>query len=352
MNDNIQKVLVTGASGFLGREVVNELQAAGNYEVCGLIGKTSEINSAGKIPLENISKADISEKIPLENISKADISDYTTLERHKNSFKNTGTVIHTAGLAHQFGRVTEADFWRVNVKGTENVCRLALEIGVSHFVLISSVSVYGDHGNAEVDESFECRPSGFYAESKLVSEARAKDFCRVNGMRLTVIRPATIIGEGDRGNTLRLIKMIDKKRFVWIGDGNNKKSLIYKKDAARGILRAIESPNGDESEIYNLTAQAVSMKDIVSAVAENLQLKTPRLKIPENLVRGFFRLNRTPFSNEYLKKFENTFEKWLSDDIFSVKKFNEQFNFEPETAISKALERQVDYYLKHQKQKI
>lgn len=329
--------MVTGANGFLGREVVNELKKSGNHEIYGLIGKASKIE-----PVKNLTP---------ENIFETDISDYSTLDTPAKKVKEAGTVIHTAGLAHQFGRVAKEDFRKVNVQGTENICKFALNVGAEHFVLISSVSVYGDYGSAEIDESFECRPEGIYAESKLESEERAQEFCRVNGIRLTILRPATIIGEGDRGNTARLTQLIDKRRFIWIGDGSNKKSLIYKKDVARGILRTVEARRGDKTEIYNLTSKAVSMKEIVLVVAGNLHLKTPRIKIPENLVRGFFKLNHTPFSIEYLKKFEKTFEKWLSDDIFSGKKFNEQFNFEPETAISEALAKQVDYYLKHQKQR-
>lgn len=332
-----KKVLVTGASGFLGREVVNELQKNKIYEVSGLIGKTS--------------KTDYFENSTPTNILRVDIADYSTLEIAKNKLKGTDCVIHTAGLAHQFGRTTKKDFWNVNVRGTENICKLASELEARQFVLISSVSVYGDHGDAEIFETFECRPESFYAESKLEAESKAQDFCQANDIHLTILRPSTIIGEGDRGNTSRVINLIDKKRFVWVGNGDNKKSLIYKNDVARGILRSIEAINSDSAEIYNLTAQPVTMKEIVFAVAENLHLKIPRIKIPEALVRDFFRLSAATRSFAYLRNLEKTVEKWLSDDIFSGKKFNDHFNFKPETSISDALAKQVDHYLKYQKQK-
>lgn len=337
MSFSREKVLVTGASGFLGREVVKELVTSGNYEVYGLVGKSGTVNSV--------------ENLPAANIFKVDISDYETVKILDKPLTNTAVVVHTAGLAHQFGRVTKDEFWSINVRGTENVCKLSAEIGAKRFVLISSVSVYGEHGNVEIDESFECRPEGFYGESKLESEVRATEFCRANDIDLTILRPSTIIGQGDRGNTSRLIELIKKKRFVWIGSGDNKKSLIYKNDVARGILRTIEAERDESPEIYNLTSEAVFMKEIVKVIAVNLNLRTPRLKIPANLVRGFFLLNRTPLSIEYLRKFEKTFEKWLSDDIFSGKKFQQRFNFAPETSISDALGKQVDYYLKYQEKR-
>jgi nucleoside-diphosphate-sugar epimerase len=125
----------------------------------------------------------------------------------------------------------------------------------------------------------------------------------------------------------------------------NKKSLIYKGDAAQGIMKAVERTEKSGAEIYNLTAEAVSMREIVETLAGALGKKTPRIKIPENLARAPFLVNKTGIAWEGLKKIEKTLEKWLSDDIFSGKKFNEEFNFRAATPISEALARQVEFYL-------
>lgn len=328
------KILVTGASGFVGNSLVIELQNVAKYEVYGLIGSRKGIETNCEIGLENI--------------FQSEISDYETLKKAEE-LKQTDILVHTAGLAHQFGRVKKEDFWRVNVQGTENICRLAQKIGVEHFILISSVAVYGDYRGRAIDETFVCNPHGFYAESKLESERSAIEFCEGNNIRLTILRLATVIGEGDRGNTARLITTVDKGRFIWVGNGSNKKSLIYKKDAAKGIRQVIEAKESFKTEIYNLTGEVVSMREVVEAIAENLVKKTPRLKIPENVFRRFFRVNKTGLSFEYLKKIEKTFEKWLADDIFSGKKFSEKFDFKPETTVYEALAKQVDYYLSQKK---
>ena len=146
---------MTGASGFVGSALVSELQDAARYRVFGLTGKRK--NTAG---VENPS---------VQKYIRADITDYETLKKAEE-IKNVETVIHTAGLAHQFGRVAREDFWKVNVQGTRNICRLAQSLNAGHFVLISSVAVYGDYGKASIDETFVCRPDGFYGESKLESE--------------------------------------------------------------------------------------------------------------------------------------------------------------------------------------
>jgi UDP-glucose 4-epimerase len=314
--------------------VINELRNAGKYEIRGLV--------------RNLKATETGQDSNLEKFLRVDISDYKTFEKARE-LNDTDIIIHTAGLAHQFGQVTNDEFRAVNVIGTENVCRLAHEIGAKHFIQVSSVSVYGDYGNTEVTESFDCKPSGIYAVSKLEAEKRAAEFCARYEIRLTVLRLATVIGEGDRGNTSRLIRAIKKGRFVWIGSGKNKKSLIYKGDVAKGILKIIQSREDTGLEILNLTAEAVSMKEVVKAISKALNKKTPRIKISEELIRAVFNLNKMGISIEYIRKFENTFEKWLSDDIFSGKRLYEKYNFKPQTPISEGLARQVEYFLNKNK---
>jgi nucleoside-diphosphate-sugar epimerase len=331
-----QKILVTGATGFVGSAVIKELGKYEEYEICGLAGKGKITETTGQ-------------KLP-ENIFRCDITDLETLPK-AGELKKTDVLIHTAGLAHQFGSVKKKDFWRVNVLGTENICQLAREIGVEHFILISSVSVYGDYGKKIIDEAFDCQPSGFYAESKLESERRARDSCEKNDIPLTILRLATVIGEGDRGNTMRLITAMDKKRFFWIGDGGNKKSLIYKSDVAEAILEIIQKKRESGTEVFNLTAEAVTMKEIVEAIACVLGKKIPRIRIPEATARGIFGFNRMGFSFEYLKNLEQALRKWLSNDIFSGDKFYERYGFKPKTPVAEALARQVGFYLNQKGEK-
>lgn len=322
------KILVTGATGFVGGAIVEELKKAENYEIFGLS------RESGK-PLDSIN---------FKNI-KGDVADFSTLRKLLEQ-KRTDVLIHSAGLAHQFGKTGAEDFRRVNVRGTENICRMAEWLETRHFILISSVAVYGDHGNASVDEGFVCQPFGGYAESKLEAENRSIELCEKNGIRLTILRLATVIGEGDRGNTARLITLINNKRFIWVGSGLNKKSLIYKGDAGKAVLKVIEAPNRDGTQIYNLTGETVSMKEIVGAISQSLNKKMPEWRVPEGIFRNLFRINDRTFRWEFLQRTGNTFEKWLSDDIFAGRKFRETFGFRTPTPISEALERQVQYFLR------
>ena len=326
------RILVTGGTGFVGSSIIAGIQNTNKYELYNLSrNKTEIINSEHS-----------------EKQIQCDISDYNALKKLEG-LENLEVIIHTAGLAHQFGKVSKVDFWRTNLLGTENICRLAGKLQVRHLILISSVSVYGDHGELEIDETFACNPVGFYAQSKLKAEQKALELCQKSGIGLTILRLGTVIGEGDIGNVSRLIMLIDKNRFLWVGDGSNKKSLIYKKDVADCVIRLLETKKDNKPEVYNLTSVALSMKEIVAMISANLKKKPISLKLPEKIIGKFFQLNEKTFSLKVLKKIENIVKKWLSNDIFSGKTLYENYGFMPQTPISEAIKRQVDSYLDKKK---
>ena len=137
----------------------------------------------------------------------ADILDLVSLNP---VFRGVTQVMHVAGLAHVFEK-TEADispFKAINEQGTANVAHAAAEAGVQHFILISSVSVYGAFTQGVYDESAPCCPEGPYAESKYQAEQRAIEIAQQSSMALTILRLATLYGEGDPGNVARLMRAI------------------------------------------------------------------------------------------------------------------------------------------------
>ncbi len=329
-------VLVTGGSGLVGGAIIDEL-LKNNYEVCALINEKSVIGKKC-------------------SVVKADIRDLSILKNLPIPGK-INAVIHCAGLAHQFTRREEKDFWEINVEGTKNISELAAAKSAEQFILISSVSVYGksdgrEKGSGEknlsaaqgLDETAECRPDGIYARSKLESETAARQVCDHQKMNLVILRLATVVGENERGNVFRLIKTIDQGKFRWIGNGGNLKSLIYKGDVARACLKVLG--RNDAPGIYNVTADALPMKEIVEQIHRRLGRANPRFSISPVILNGLFALNRRTFNIKKLDATAETVRKWLADDIFAGEKFNRRYRFRIETPISEAIAREVASYLK------
>ncbi len=174
--------------------------------------------------------------------------------------KGLTCVIHAAGLAHVFdsARTGNAPFHSVNVAGTVNMLQAAVRAGVGHFILISSVSVYGPFTEGSWNEDAPCKPAGPYASSKYEAEIQARDIAVKTGISLTILRLATLYGEQDPGNVGRLVRLLDRGRFMWIGTGANRKSLLYKEDAARACVRAASRPASGIGT-YNVSAPPCTM---------------------------------------------------------------------------------------------
>ena len=322
------RVLVTGAKGFVGKAIISAL-------------------SENRIEFVILDLPPAPADVPPEHFSGVDITNLEELEKLSN-IGPIDAVVHAAGLAHQFGVVSREKFWRVNVDGTRNAAELAARLNAKRFVLISSVSVYGkvNHEGPERSESSICHPEGSYAESKYESENIARRICEKIGLDLIILRLATVIGEGDAGNVSRLIRAVDKRRFYWIGKGENRKSLVYKGDVARACLTVLTSKQ-DRSGVYNISAPAETMKDIVSYIEQALGKKVPPVGIPAGLLKLAFGVNSKTLSIGRISRLGETVKKWLSDETFSAKRFKEDYAFEPETTVQEAIQREVAWYLAH-----
>jgi nucleoside-diphosphate-sugar epimerase len=244
-------------------------------------------------------------------------------------------VIHAAGIAHVFrlDAAARERMKKINVEATGALAQAAAKAGVKRFVLLSSVSVYGSPGSPMVDETSPCHPRGPYAESKyhgeqLVTKAAGK-------MELVILRPATVYGEGDRGNVMRLIRAIDRNRFIWIGKGGNSKSLIHRDDVAEACVLAAGTalPTG----IYNVSGAPETMGTIVETIAIALGKRPPRLTIPALPVR--LAISVIPLTD-----LQYNVKKWLADDSYDARNFRQVFGFSTSVSLQTGIQRQIAWY--------
>lgn len=315
-------ILITGANGFLGQTILPHLQATG-FSV--LATDLSDICRVLNTPYR---KADIVQPAELKLV-----------------VENVTTVIHVAGLAHVFNPDASTDdkFYKINEIGTENVAAAAAAAGVRHFVLISSVSVYGPDTNEAYDEQMPCDPVGTYAQSKYNAELRATKIAQKSGMALTIFRLATLYGEGDPGNIGLLIETIDKGRFFWVGSGINRKSLLYKGDAARAVKEVIQRPASGVN-IFNISAPPCTVREIVDGIEDAFGKKSFPLRVPAPLALLMSRcLSRMP--NRRLSGLYKTLKKWLANDIYDTSRFEKTFNFHTQMSLREGLKREVAWYL-------
>ena len=177
-------------------------------------------------------------------------------------------------------------------------------------------------------------------------------------MALTILRLATLYGEGDPGNVGRLMRTLDRGRFLWIGDGSNRKSLLYKGDAARACMAVAERP-ASGINIYNVSAPACTMREIVDGIADALGKHPFPVRVPaspalllsrhlSSVIWGhdtnFWR--NWVMSPDYLAGLHQTVKKWLAEDVYDTRRFEEAYGFKTKTSLKDGLKREVDWYKK------
>jgi nucleoside-diphosphate-sugar epimerase len=323
MTTNQDLTVITGAGGFLGNALVQHARSSG-YR----FRATSRSARIGPRDLD---------------LQQADILDLKSLER---VFAGAATVIHAAGLAHVFGADSKRPeaFNRVNALGTRNVMSAAIRCSVRHVVLVSSVSVYGSASRESRDENSVCNPESPYARSKLESERIAIEAAGDAKIRLTILRMATIYGSGDPGNVARLIRAIDRSRFVWIGSGSNRKSLIHKEDAARACFAPVNSP-GPTVDVFNVSNSPVTMREIVESIGKALGKKVPSWHIPtKGILAALKVIESVARRGSPTDRVRAALSKWTSDESYRADKLENKLGLRPRIGLSEGMEEETRGY--------
>jgi nucleoside-diphosphate-sugar epimerase len=261
-------VLLTGATGAVGPTVVRELVNLG-YSVRTLSLDKPQPNS---FPSEvDIYSGDISDpKIIFESLQGVD------------------AVVHMAALLHIVNPSPELReaYESVNVKGTANIVSSAVRAGVKRLVFFSTIAVYGYNNRAIISEDTIPQPDTFYAQTKLAAEKIVLTSTQMDSRHIgCVLRFGAIYGPRIKGNYRRLLLSLAKNRFVPIGNGENRRSLIYDRDVARAVVLALKHPKA-AGKIFNVTdGNFHSINEIIRVMCKALGKHPPRFSIPLKPVR-------------------------------------------------------------------
>jgi nucleoside-diphosphate-sugar epimerase len=212
------KILLTGASGFLGEA----MQTEWNNE--------HEIITVGRGEKAMV-VCDLASQLP--------------------EIPSIEMVVHAAGKAHivPTSDTEKEDFFRVNVQGTKNLlAALEQNQSLKKFVFISSVSVYGLVEGNDITEEAPLLAQDPYGKSKIEAEKIVLDWCSKRNLSYYILRLPLIAGKNAPGNLGAMVKGIKSGRYLSIGKAQAKKSMILASDLAK-FISTIEGPSG----VYNLT---------------------------------------------------------------------------------------------------
>jgi len=270
LTDRTPYILVTGATGAVGPRVVASLVEGG----CGVRTISLDPPPVGLWPEE----------------VETQIGDITDPRAVRAAMVGIDAVIHLAALLHVVNPPPslQAEYERINVGGTAVVSEAARQTGVGRLVLFSTIAVYGDSAGGILTEDSPPRPDSFYAATKLAAERIVLAATRADGRPMgTVLRLGAVYGSRIKGNYRRLLVALARGRFIPVGPGSNRRTLVYDRDVGRAAMLAAVHPDA-AGRIFNVTdGQIHTMEAIIGTLCRALGCVPPRLTLPVNPTRRF-----------------------------------------------------------------
>ncbi len=239
----MKKILFTGASGFLGANILPLLLK--NYKI---------VTTVGHLPSDDIT-VDLAKNVP-------------ELTQHYD------IVLHAAGKAHVVPRTPEEEqaFYDINYVGTINICKALEKTGVpKSLIFISTVAVYGCETGELIDETHPLGGITPYAKSKIMAENFLIEWCRKNNVVLGILRPSLLAGKNAPGNLGTMVNGIKKGFYFNIAGGEVRKSVLMAEDIAN-LLPLVAEKGG----IYNVCDKnQPTFGEIAKSVAKQLGKRRP-----------------------------------------------------------------------------
>ena len=262
-----QTYLITGATGFLGRAVL-QLLLAHSCRILALV----------------MDKDPLAYTIP-ENVTVfcGDLTDKDTLRSFFAAGGDSFCVLHCAGIVSVASKPDEA-IYRVNVQGTQNIIDLCCEFGAEKLVYVSSVHAIAEKPAPETITEPNCfSPEdilGDYGKSKAMATALVLKAAQ-SGLNASVVLPSGILGPGDlaRGNMTRMLLAFCRGRLPLGVKGGY--DFVDVRDVAVGVLACAE--RGKAGECYILSGHYTTIQDMFALTASQLDRKAPKLCVPATL---------------------------------------------------------------------
>ena len=243
----MQKLLFTGASGFLG------------YNILPILHKEYETVHTMGLGQEDDIKINLAKEVPPIN-THYDI------------------VLHACGKAHVVPRTPEEEkaFYDVNYEGTRNLCAALEKAGVPKaLVFISTVAVYGCENGELISEDHPLNGDTPYAKSKIMAEEFLAKWCFEHGVVLGILRPSLLAGKNAPGNLGAMVNGVRKGFYLNIAGGKVRKSVLMAEDIARLLPLLIE-----KGGVYNVCdTNQPTFGEISASVAKQLGKRKP-ISIP------------------------------------------------------------------------
>lgn len=259
-----QTVLVTGATGFVGKALCAQLARLG-YRVCAAVRTDGSANGL------------LADEVLVGELGAN--TDWTS------AVAGASAVVHLAARVHVMDDQASdplAEFRRVNVQGTLRLAQQAAQAGVRRFVYISSIKALGEA--TLVDQPFTeespAHPSDAYGISKLEAELGLRDLALQTGLEVVIIRPPLVYGPGVKANFAALMRAVQRGVPLPLGAVHNVRSLVGLDNLVDFIVTCLAHPKAANQNFMVSDGQDLSTTDLIRAMAQGAGVKARLVPAP------------------------------------------------------------------------
>ena len=267
-------LLLTGATGFLGSWILDEMKKADTardlgFDTVRLLARNPAHAAGLQVPGARVEAV------------HGDLLDPQSIA---NAAGGADAVLHVAALYDTSS--SWRLFYRSNVEATAALVE-GMKPG-SRLVLTSTYGVYGfpDVGRPITEDYEPKAPIWHYQRTKKMQEELARERCRGRGIRMVALRPPTVIGPREMLSVPIMIRTIESGRMILVGGGRNTIPLAHASDAARAHLLALERIDANDGESFHFASFHTTFREYVDAFAAELQAPRVKMSVPPWLARA------------------------------------------------------------------
>jgi nucleoside-diphosphate-sugar epimerase len=316
------KILITGATGFVGKALFENLKSKKKY----LVHLSTRINQ---------------EKL-FEGGKAFNIGEIDSNTNWKDALSGVDCIVHCAARAHMTeNKQTDSlnAYRTINVDGTRNLAKQAVAINIKRFIFLSSIKVNGEGTIASKSFKYNdiSQPEDAYGISKCEAEQALLEISKQTGLEVVIIRPPLVYGEGVKGNFLRLLDLVYKQIPLPFVKINNLRSFIGLDNLVDLIICCIDHPKAGGKIFLASDGEDLSTLDLIRKLSKFMN-KSPRLfQVPQSIIQLIGRL--VGKSSEVKRLFGSL----RIDNSYT----REILGWSPALSLDESLEKTVRWYLKN-----
>lgn len=323
-------VLVTGGTGFAGRNVIRCLLQDGQHVHAIVRDQEKLIRTLGEGPWGS----GYLTPIEMENPEKAIVPDLTKLIEENG----ITTVIHIAGIVGET-KASWNEYYETNVSWTKNLACAFLTAKVNHnkFIFTSSVGVYGTiPRQTPANEEMPCNPDGKYHKTKVLAEKELLELKTKSGLPLIILRPTIMYGNEDNGFLNKFFRLMAKKVFP-LSKGNPQIHLLDVEILAEACLQLTKTRDMPKNFVFNVgDSDAVKIRDLSEFISSSMD--SGCLSVPSfafSLLRKIIALN-----SKYSVSIKLISQSWF----YNVDRFYATFDIKPASTIQTLNKKYLTWY--------